>query len=75
MTSHGPVGGKKDVQALQGYLRSCVAAAAGNGSMMPGPWDQWTGRERTAVNIERAAMLARGDTGVPPSMLRMAGLA
>jgi hypothetical protein len=26
------------------------------------------------VNVERAAMLARGDDSVPPSMLRLAGL-
>ena len=39
-----------------------------------GPWATWPGRDRDAVNVERAAMLTRGDTDVPPSMLRLAGL-
>jgi cyclase len=72
---HGPVGGAEEVRALQGYLRACVDAAGEPGRIGPGPWDDWTGREWDPVNVERAAMLAAGDTGVPPSMLRAAGLA
>ena len=40
-----------------------------------GPWEAWTDRDHDVVNVERAAMLAAGDDGVPPSMLRLAGLA
>jgi cyclase len=73
---HGPVGGRKEAKALQSYLQACVGAgtAGSGGPLLPGPWDGWSGRERDEINIERAAMLARGDTSVPPSMLRLAGL-
>jgi hypothetical protein len=37
--------------------------------------EAWTDRDHDVVNVERAAMLAAGDDGVPPSMLRLAGLA
>lgn len=72
---HGPVGGAEEVRALQGYLRACVDADGDPGRVRPGPWDRWPGRQWDPVNVERAAMLAAGDTRVPPSMLRAAGLA
>ncbi|HEX6417042.1 MAG TPA: hypothetical protein VFZ77_01050, partial [Acidimicrobiales bacterium] len=70
-----PIGGEEEVRDLQAYLRACVAAAGDPGRLAAGSWDTWTDREHDAVNVERAAMLAAGDDGVPPSMLRLAGLA
>ncbi len=72
---HGPVGGPDEVLALQAYLWSCVEADGDPAALPPGPWDDWPGREWDEVNVERAAMLARGDTQVPPSLLRRLGLA
>ena len=72
---HGPIGGEEEVRELQGYLRACVAADGDPAAVAPGPWDRWRQREHDEVNVERAAMLARGDTSIPPSMLRAAGLA
>lgn len=72
---HGPIGGEEEVRDLQAYLRACVAAAGDPRRVGPGPWDGWADRDHDAVNVERAALLAAGDDGVPPSMLRLAGLA
>ncbi|MGK2929291.1 MAG: hypothetical protein ACSLFO_06895 [Acidimicrobiales bacterium] len=71
---HGPIGGEEEVRDLQAYLRACVDAHGDVGALAPGPWDRWRHREHDIVNVERAAMLARGDTAIPPSMLRIAGL-
>lgn len=73
---HGPVGGAADVLALAGYLQACVDAAGDPGSIPPGPWDRWSERDRDAINVERAAMLAGGEgpNSVPPAMLRALGL-
>jgi cyclase len=73
---HGPIGSAADVSALQAYLRACVdAGAAGGSAPLPaGPWDDWGCRHYDAINIERAAMVARGDDGLPPTMVRMLGL-
>lgn len=71
---HGPVGGSDDVLALQAYLYACVDADGDVGAIPPGPWDDWPDRHLDEVNVERAAMLARGDDGVPPSMLRLLGI-
>jgi glyoxylase-like metal-dependent hydrolase (beta-lactamase superfamily II) len=72
---HGPIGGEEEVRVLQGYLRGCVAAAGDPSAVPSGPWDAWADRHHDAVNVERAALLARGEDAIPPSMLRMAGLA
>lgn len=72
---HGPVGGEEEVRVLQAYLRACVAAEGDPARLAAGPWDEWADREHDVVNVERAAMLAAGDDDVPPSMLRLAGLA
>lgn len=72
---HGRIGGEEEVRDLQAYLRACAAAGGDPGRLAAGPWDTWADREHDAVNVERAAMLAAGDDGVPPSMLRLAGLA
>jgi hypothetical protein len=71
----GPVGGADDVLALQAYLWCCVEAEGDPTAIPEGPWDEWTDRHLDEINVERAAMLARGDDGVPPSMLRAIGLA
>jgi cyclase len=71
---HGPVGGEEEVRALQSYLRACVAANGDPAALPAGPWDEWTDRHHDTVNVERAAMVARGDDAIPPSMLRLAGL-
>ena len=71
----GPVGGADDVLALQAYLWAVLEAAESGGSLPPGPWDGWTDRHLDEVNVERARMLTAGDRSVPPSMLRLLGLA
>jgi cyclase len=71
----GPVGGADEVIALQAYLYACVDAEGDPAALPPGPWDDWPDRHFDAVNVERAAMLAAGDDGVPPTMLRLLGLA
>lgn len=71
---HGPIGGEEEVRDLQGYLRACVAAQGDPAAIPAGPWDTWSQREFDEINVERAALLARGDDTIPPSMLRAAGL-
>ena len=72
---HGPIGGEEEVRTLQAYLRACVAARGDVARIGPGPWDDWRDREHDVVNVERAALLSDGEDAVPPSMLRLAGLA
>jgi cyclase len=72
---HGPVGGEQQVHDLQGYLRACVDAHGDVHAIPSGPWDAWLERERDVINVERAAMLARGDDEIPVSMLEAMGLA
>jgi cyclase len=71
---HGPVGSATDADLLVAYLLA-VTDAAGTGDDLPeGPWDDWPGRHLDASNIERAAMLARGDDGVPATVIERLGL-
>ena len=70
---HGPIGAAKDVRDLQGYLRACVEARGDATAIVPGPWDAWIERDRDAINVERAALLAHGDDALPPSMLKAIG--
>jgi cyclase len=70
---HGPIGGETEVRELQGYLRACVAANGDVGAIPSGPWDSWIDRHRDAINVERAALLARGEDALPPSMLKAIG--
>ena len=70
----GPVAGPDTVAEDATYLRACVDAAGDIGRIPPGPWDDWTDRDRDEVNVERAAMLASGNTAPPPSMLRRLGM-
>jgi cyclase len=71
---HGPLGGAAEVKDLQAYLRACVAADGERSRLGRGPWDEWTGREHDEPNVERAAMLARGDDDIPPSLLARLGI-
>lgn len=71
---HGPIGGEEEVRDLQDYLRACVAAGGDPAAIPPGPWDGWAHRDHDEVNVERAALIARGDDRIPDSMLRRAGL-
>ena len=71
---HGPIGDGDDLLAQSAYLYACVDAAGDASAIPPGPWDQWSARANDEVNVERAALLMSGDTQIPPSMLRRAGL-
>jgi cyclase len=72
---HGPIGAEADVRALQGYLRACVDANGDEHAIPAGPWDSWLERDRDAINVQRAALLARGEDVMPPAMLRAIGMA
>lgn len=71
---HGMPGGAADVADLVGYLTACIEADGEPARLAPGPWDQWADRRFDEVNVERAAMLARGIDGVPQSMFTLLGL-
>lgn len=71
---HGPVGSGDDARSLAAYLRACVDAAGNPDGIPAGPWDAWVERDpRDRINVERAAMLARGEDGIPPAMLEAIG--
>jgi cyclase len=73
---HGPIGAESEVRDLQAYLRACVAVARGEVDRIPaGPWDGWLDRDRDAINVERAALLADDRDEIPPSMARAMGIA
>jgi cyclase len=72
---HGQIGGLEELREQQAYLQACADARGDPAAIPRGPWDDWAGREHDVVNVERAAMLADGEDAVPPSMLRLAGLA
>ncbi len=72
---HGMPGGAGDVTDLIGYLAACVDADGDVGRIGPGPWDRWTDRRFDEVNVERAALLARGIDEIPQSMFRLLGMA
>jgi hypothetical protein len=71
----GDIGGAEELDALADYLRACVDAHGRIDALDGGPWSGWEHGEFDVVNVERAAMLARGDTGPPPTMLRLLGMA
>lgn len=72
---HGSVGGAEDVEALQAYLRACVAAEGDPAAIGDGPWTEWSGQHYDAINVERAALLADGRDEPAPSLLRLLKLA
>jgi cyclase len=72
---HGPAGGEREVRELQAYLRACADAGGDVARIPSGPWDTWLERERDAINVERAELLARGENEIPVAMLRAMGFA
>jgi glyoxylase-like metal-dependent hydrolase (beta-lactamase superfamily II) len=70
----GPVGSPADVAILQQYLRACVDADGDARRVGTGPWERWACPEFDLVNVERAAMLTRGERVVPPSMRPLLGI-
>jgi cyclase len=70
---HGPIGGQEQVHELHNYLLACRQAEGDPKRMQPGPWDGWAARHLDVINVERAYLLAQGEEGVPPSMLRAIG--
>ncbi|MCP3987976.1 MAG: hypothetical protein GY724_02800 [Actinomycetia bacterium] len=71
---HGPPGGRTDIAELVGYLRACVDAGGVVSRIPAGPWDSWTDRRFDRINVERAALLANGDTSIPQTMFTLLGL-
>lgn len=71
----GPLGGPREVGELAGYLQACLDADGDPGRMANGPWDDWPDRQFDEVNVERAALVRRGEDRVPEAMLRLVGLA
>ncbi len=67
---HGPVGGVNELLTQAAYLEACAA-----GHIPPGPWEAWSDRHFDEVNLQRAALLARGEDRPPPAMLSLLGLA
>lgn len=70
---HGPIGGAADLADLAAYLRACAAVDGDAAALPAGPWDGWSNREFDAVNVERAARMARGDTETPQAMFELLG--
>jgi cyclase len=71
---HGPLGGRADIRDLQAYLRACVDAKGDPHKIPAGPWDAWLERNRDAINVERADLLAQGRDEMPLAMLKAIGL-
>lgn len=71
---HGPVGGHAELDLQAAYLLACDDAAGVGDDLPPGPWDDWPGRHLDVANSERAAMLARGEDGIPASVVDRLGL-
>jgi cyclase len=70
---HGSIGGEDEVRELQAYLRACVDANGDPTAVPAGPWDRWEARHLDPINVERAALLARGEDRVPSSFLGAIG--
>ena len=71
----GPVGAPRHLAVLQAYLYATVDAEGDPQRIPDGPWDDWSGRDLDAVNVERARRLREGDEGVPLAMMQRLGLA
>lgn len=72
--AHGPVGGAEEITTLRNYLEAVLDAKGDTGSLADGPWTSWDHPEFSAVNVERAHLLAQGDPSPPPSLLRLLGI-
>jgi len=64
----GPFGTSSDVATLRAYVAACIAARGELAALASGPWDTWSERRFDAVNIECAALRARNDGDIPPTM-------
>ena len=71
---HGPIGAPRHLQLLQAYLYACDDAGGDRARIPAGPWDEWSGRDLDAVNVERAARVAVDDFDVPHTMLKRLGM-
>ena len=71
---HGPIGAPRHLQLLQAYLYACDDAGGDPARIPAGTWDEWSGRDLDAVNVERAARLANDDFDVPHTMLKRLGI-
>ena len=71
---YGPIGAPRHVHLLQAYLYACDDVSGDPSRIPAGPWDDWTGRDLDAVNVERAVRVAQGDRGVPRTMLERLGM-
>ena len=71
----GPVGDASDVATFASYLAACIDGGEGECELVDGPWATWEHQEFDPVNIERAAIVARGDDVPPPRALALFGMA
>jgi hypothetical protein len=70
---HGAPGGAAEIRALQDYLEACVSAGSAT-AMAEGAWSTWSNQRFHPANVERAALLAAGDTAPPPTILNLMGI-
>ena len=70
----GPIGTPHHLGVQQAYLYACAEAQGDPRRIPDGPWDDWSDRDLDAVNVERAALLTRGEHAVPRTMLQRLGL-
>ena len=70
----GPIGDAGDLALFAGYLAACIDAAEAANPRTSGEWNDWAHPEFDPVNVERAAMVARGDHGPPPAALALFGM-
>ena len=71
---HGQIGGHEEVSLLQEYLQAVLDADGVVQNLAAGPWHQWANPEFHEINVERAAMLGRGDPSPPPRLRALLGL-
>ena len=70
----GPVGGHEELAALREYLEAVRDAGQRGGDLAPGAWQGWADAAYAPCNVQRAGLLARGDTSPPPAALALFGL-
>lgn len=64
---HGAVSSADDIQTLRRYLFACESARGDAAALAAGPWDAWSHRERSIINVERAHLLAENRDELPRS--------
>lgn len=73
--AHGPIGGKEEVAELRNYLEAVIDAKGDSSAMADGPWSTWADAQYSAINVERAHLLAAGDPSAPPTLLSLLSIA